>query len=156
MRMTKSLPVLSSDLSAADLSSLEQSMSSKSAQTTKTSNTSVNLKRSPADKHVGWNFYKILKTNLNISLAHPTLSLTSYPVAMTLTRGWILTNLESSYPTHSSPEKSSSKTTQKNDDKPSDKSTTLLQEDTLVSPIPGSWLENTMKAHNSESLSKNT
>jgi len=122
-------------------------MLSKSAQTTKTSNTSVNLKKSLADKHVGWNFYKTSTTNSNISLAHPTLSLTSYPITMTLTRGWILTNLESSYPIHSLPEKSFSKTTQKNNNKPSDKSTTLLQKDTLVLLISGSWLENTMKVH---------
>ncbi len=97
----------------------------------KTYNTSKNHRKSQAIKPAGWNSSKISTTTSNTSPELWTQLQTSYPIAKTLTRGWILTLHKYSSPIPYFFEKSSSKTTKTSEGTSYDKSMILLQEDTL-------------------------
>ena len=115
--MTKNLLASFLVSSVDDHSSLAQHTQSPFAQTTKTSNTSVNHRRLQDDKRVGSNSSKTLTTHLNTYLDLPTPSQTFSHAEKTLTRGWIPTCHAYCSQTTSSLEKSFSKTMQMNDGK---------------------------------------
>jgi hypothetical protein len=137
MSMIKNLPESSLVSNAAAHSYSEPNTQYKPGQTTRTYNTSANLKKLTEDRHDGLNSCKTSTTPWSISLAHPTQSpICSYD-EKTFTRGWILTNPAPSYQTTFFSKRHTLRTTWKPGEKQSKSFITPQQPDTQESQTPG-------------------